>query len=77
MADKHYDGDHPEEPLEEGHFSEQERKEASRLGDGSPAVEPRESGGPGKSGSETGRGAEGTADRAPEGGAEDPKGRRR
>jgi hypothetical protein len=41
MADKHYDGDSPNEPLPPDHFTPQEREEAENLGDGSPALDPR------------------------------------
>jgi hypothetical protein len=41
MRDGHYDGDSPNEPLPPEHFTEQQRKEAAELGDGSPALDPR------------------------------------
>lgn len=42
MSDSHYDGDTPNEPLPPEHFTQQEREEAASLGDGSPALDPRD-----------------------------------
>ena len=55
MNDRHYDGHDPHEPLPDSHFSEEEHTDARRLGDGSPAVEPRRKDSPDEqaSGSET------------------------
>lgn len=41
MADTHYDGEDPNEPLPAEHFTPQERREAASLGDGSPGLDPR------------------------------------
>ena len=41
MSEKHYDGDSPNEPLPPEHFTEQQRKEAEELGDGSPGLDRR------------------------------------
>lgn len=42
--EKHYDGSNPEEPLPPDHFTDAEREDARQLGDGSPAIDARESG---------------------------------
>jgi hypothetical protein len=39
---EHYDGDHPNEPLPPEHFTPEQREEAANLGDGSPALDPRD-----------------------------------
>ena len=41
MPDRHYDGDRPNEPLPPEHFTPEQREEAAKLGDGSPALDPR------------------------------------
>lgn len=41
MSDRHYDGESPNEPLPQEHFTPQEREEEASLGDGSPALDPR------------------------------------
>lgn len=40
--DKHYDGNDPQKPLPSGHFAPRQGEESEQLGDGSPAVAPRE-----------------------------------
>lgn len=41
MAEKHYDGEAPHEPLPAEHFTEQQKADQRDLGDGSPALDPR------------------------------------
>lgn len=36
---EHYDGNDPKTPLPEQHFTEEQRRRSSQLGDGSPALE--------------------------------------